>query len=509
MGLLKFLKKTYIQDYDLENLEDLVYDNEHISEDDDLQDITTDKDSNMDISELFEGFDIDGKDNKKPETEKTYAPDKKTQGRQKQSMLDEEKYDHLLNSVQAQNLIKTVENLGGDSKAKQDIEEKNKEPVILPDVTRKPKKLEKVDTEKFKTSDIELYVKSQCDIMEEAAAHAEAAKDEYESVTEEFNDITLIEEAPDDIRKNIEEIASRIDSMSVDRRIIKASEQKLSNASYRRMEAVEDEMPGGLKLLRAQEEYYDSVKRDMRMVEGERLGLRLEAKDLVKKQIRIRSLAKLALFAFALVFVVFLISIGVSEDDSNIGFFIMVSLLAAILVVGMFAVLKITERKVLITEIKLNKATALLNKIKIKYINAANTLDYEYTKFGVKSAYELGNKYQVYLDMKDEQKRMLDMTSALNQAELKLEQNLKKLGLYNVHVWLGRVRALYNPKEMVEIRHELVVRRQKLRNQIEYNENQIDEAKQNIKNVTLSNPEYSQDAIRVIEMYERRHRVAK
>ena len=46
--------------------------------------------------------------------------------------------------------------------------------------------------------------------------------------------------------------------------------------------------------------------------------------------------------------------------------------------------------------------------------------------------------------------------------------------------------------------------------QIEYNEKRIDEAKENIKKITLSNPAHSDGAMRVIEMYEKRHsRVAK
>ena len=78
------------------------------------------------------------------------------------------------------------------------------------------------------------------------------------------------------------------------------------------------------------------------------------------------------------------------------------------------------------------------------------------------------------------------------------------------HIWLGRVRAIINPKEMVEVRHEINTRRYKLRQQIEYNEKRIDEAKENIKKITLSNPAHSDGAMRVIEMYEKRHsRVAK
>ena len=217
-----------------------------------------------------------------------------------------------------------------------------------------------------------------------------------------------------------------------------------------------------------------------------------------------------AIFALAAVFAVFLISMTLVQNDSDTALFIGISLFAAILAVGMFALLKVTERNVIITEIKLNKATALLNKVKIKFINAANTLDYEYTKFGVKSSYELDKKYRLYEEMKKEQIRMLDMTSSLNSAENELENMLKNLGLYNPHIWLGRVRAIINPKEMVEVRHEINTRRYKLRQQIEYNEKRIDEAKENIKKITLSNPAHSDGAMRVIEMYEKRHsRVAK
>ena len=48
---------------------------------------------------------------------------------------------------------------------------------------------------------------------------------------------------------------------------------------------------------------------------------------------------------------------------------------------------------------------------------------------------------------------------------------------------------------MVEVRHNLSIRRQKLRNQIEYNENRIEDAKNNIKNITKKNPEYAKEKI--------------
>lgn len=486
MGILKKKKRNYGYDFYSNSLEKMILD-------DDTPDEEKEKIKSTHAIELYEAFDK-AREEKEKNNKVEGKPDYETRKKQEKSKLDEEKYDHLLNSVQAQTLIQAVEkNYGTDTEKKDDSQES-----------------EIINAKKLGTHDMEVYVKQQCDIMEEAAGHIENVRAEYEAVTEEFNDIQLIDEAPQDIKDKIVSCAEIIDSMMVDRRILKSTEHKLSNSAYRRMETFEDEIPSGIKLMHAQEEFYDAVKQDLRVLEGERMNLRLESKALVKRQLKIRSLAKTAFIAMVIVFVVFIVSMTIVENDADTALFIVVSLLAAILAVGMFAILKVTERSVLVTEIKLNKATGLLNKVKIKYVNAANTLDYEYSKYGVKSAYELENKYKLYEEMKAEQSRMLDMTSSLNSAENNLESILRKLGLNDTHVWFGRVKALINPKEMVEVRHELNTRRYKLRQQIEYNEKRIEEAKSNIKNATLSNPEHSDGAMRVIEMYEKRHsRVAK
>lgn len=485
MGIFKKKKRDYGYGYS-NTLEKMILE-------DDAPDDEKEKIKSTHAIELYEAFDK-VREKKEKNNKVEGKPDYETRKRQEKSKLEEEKYDHLLNSVQAQTLIQAVEkNYGTDISKKDDLQD-----------------AEIINVRKLGTHDMEVYVKQQCDIMEEAAEHIENVKAEYEAVTEEFNDIQLIDEAPQDIKNKIISCAEIIDSMMVDRRILKSTEHKLSNSAYRRMETFEDEIPSGIKLMQAQEEYYDAVKQDLRVLEGERMNLRLESKALVKRQLQIRSLARTAFVAMVVVFIIFIVSMAIVENDADTALFIVISLLAAILAVGMFAILKVTERNVLVTEIKLNKATGLLNKIKIKYVNAANTLDYEYSKYGVKSAYELENKYKLYEEMKAEQSRMLDMTSSLNSAENDLESILRKLGLSDPHIWFGRVKAFINPKEMVEVRHELNTRRYKLRQQIEYNEKRIEEAKSNIKNATLSNPEHSDGAMRVIEMYEKRHsRVAK
>lgn len=560
MGLFNYFKNTLKENYDIDDIDDFVYDDSEELEIDSQEEEEKQADISRLVTEFEKNFEKHGKkaqesqsktESQGEENAKSATAKNKTIERRRRAKEEEAKYDQLLNSVQAKSLIHVVdkmnrqednEKLSGklaqeEKKETEYIEELKKEAekeriqevlnhtqeeehtqeevqeeelfrekaVDIPDVSRKPKKLESVNTDLYDKEGTKEYVRNQCEIMEEATGHIELAMEEYNVVTEHFSDIQLIETAPDNIRRKIVETAERVDNLTVDRRIFKSGEHKLSNNTYHRMEQFEEELPRGVKYLEKQEAYYETVKRDMRILEGERMSLRMEANALTTRQLRIRSLAMTAIAGLAVVFVIFFIALAVMEDTQNTMLYIVVTFLGAVLALGTFALLKYTERQVLVTEIKLNKVTGILNKTKIKYINAANTLDYEYNKYRVKSSYELSKKYEVFLDMKNEQRKLVQMTTRLNEAEEDLVRTLRNLGLYDPRLWLGQVKALVNGREMVEVRHDLNIQRQKLRKQIEYNEGRIEEAKQNIMKAAVNNPECMKEAIDIIEQFESRN----
>lgn len=460
MGLFKILKKVYTEEYeeyeeDLEEIEDIAYDlNVMLPEPDTL------------------------------------------------SEQDEEaRYDAMLDRVLDRERTAAAERTKQSEEASPALSYQS-QAVKLPDVTRRPKKLDDVHIEIYDKEETRNYVKDQCEVMAEASEHIELAMAEYSVVTEHFADIELLENAPEKLRSAVFDAAERVDNLTVDRRIFKSAENKLSANAYHRMETLEEELPKGLAYVQQQETYYETVKRDMQILEGERMALRLEAHGLDRRQRQIKSGATAAAICLAVVFSIFVIAMIAMEDEENLMLFLIVTVLGAALALGMFAMLRMTQREVLVTEVKLNKAISLLNKTKIKYINAANTLDYEYQKYHVKSSYELSRKYQYYLEMKEEQKNILRMTENLNEAEEELLHLLRQLGMADASLWLGQVRALYDPKDMVEVRHELMTQRQKLRAQIEYNEKRIEEAKQNIKRVTVLHSDFLDEALKIIEQYE-------
>ena len=75
----------------------------------------------------------------------------------------------------------------------------------------------------------------------------------------------------------------------------KVPENKLSNKVYRMMESYEEDFPEALVKLRHDEEDYNTVLKNVRMIKGERSMYRIEANDLVKKQLRIKKYSVLML----------------------------------------------------------------------------------------------------------------------------------------------------------------------------------------------------------------------
>ena len=366
---------------------------------------------------------------------------------------------------------------------------------------RESSKLERINLSKFKKKDIEKYINSQCDILSETSKYIDQAKEEYSVVTSYSSDIQLIEAAPENIRKNIAKCAETISGLTVDRKISHTTDRRLSNDVYFRMERIEPEMPGALMQLQNHESYFETVKKDLKILEGERASLRMDARDLIKKQKQIKKVSIMSIFGLLLIFGIFIASSLIIDDENNILFLVVIGL-SALFSIGLFAYLKNTERQVIVTEIKLNKATNLLNKVKIKYINSANTIDYEYAKMGVKSSYQLSNQYEAYLQAKKQKEKLSRLTDELNDAEIRLEQLLRELRLYDPRIWTSQIKALIDVKEMGEVKHGLSIRRQKLRTQIEYNMNRLNEVKQDIKRITIDNPEYTNEVLKMIENYE-------
>ncbi|MGN1083609.1 MAG: hypothetical protein ACI4QX_01280, partial [Lachnospiraceae bacterium] len=74
-------------------------------------------------------------------------------------------------------------------------------------------------------------------------------------------------------------------------------------------------------------------------------------------------------------------------------------------------------------------------------------------------------------------------------------------GVTDPGIWVLQPQALLDEKEMVEVRHSLNVRRQKLREHIDYNMKQKEENEAAILRFVSEHPEYADEMKGLIERY--------
>ncbi|MGN0374786.1 MAG: hypothetical protein ACI4EN_04740, partial [Butyrivibrio sp.] len=73
---------------------------------------------------------------------------------------------------------------------------------------------------------------------------------------------------------------------------------------------------------------------------------------------------------------------------------------------------------------------------------------------------------------------------------------------YDVSIWEKQVEALCNDKVMKEVRRTLNSRRQKLREQMDYNMDRIEDAKNGILNFVKKHPELSSEVMGIVNSYD-------
>ena len=138
-------------------------------------------------------------------------------------------------------------------------------------------------------------------------------------------------------------------------------------------------------------------------------------------------------------------------------------------------------REIKRAEVNMNHAITLLNRTKIKYVNSTNAVDYACEKYHVHNSYELTYLWEQYLEAKREREKFERNSDDLEYFNGKLVRMLQKYELYDAKVWISQPNALVDKREMVEIKHELLSRRQKIRASIEYNMDVVLEQKEEIE----------------------------
>lgn len=317
-----------------------------------------------------------------------------------------------------------------------------------------------------------------CEQILEVNRQIEQMKVEYQAVTSYLTDIQKIDLIPPDERTQLEVAAQNITVYTKEREKYKVKESKLTTKQRDMIEKQEDGIVKDLDMLKKNEEYNGIIKQDLHHLEGEKGALLYEQEEVIEKQ---NVLKRMSITMIILVVSIFalLAALCLAFEKNMIIPYILTILMAAITITYIFIEETKNRRELKLIERKRHKAVALLNKVKIKYVNNMSLLEYSYEKYDVSSFAELEYNWKEYIRIKENEKKYDWNTEKLNESKELLKEELSRYQLTDVEIWTHQAQAILDKREMVEVRHRLNIRRQKLRDNLDYN------AKTYAKNKTL------------------------
>ena len=311
-----------------------------------------------------------------------------------------------------------------------------------------------------------------CDRIVEATREIEEAKVEYGAVTAYLMDMQKIDMIPRKEREDLESAAREIVTLARERdSFFNTEEIKLPVQVRQTMFKYEKVMVSEIKKMYENEAYQKAIKNDLKYLEGEKGYLKYQRQEIIAKQKYLRNIAVTTIVLVVALFVLIYALSKVFRADMRFPFILTITMAA---VSGAYIYFEANKNRMnmVLTEKKINKAIGLLNKVKIKYVNNTNYLEYTYEKYGVNSATELEHIWQRYEQMRQREKQIRSNADKMSANHEKLIAELKKYEIEDPDIWIHQPIAILDKKEMVEIRRRLNVRRQKLRDRIDYN-NQV------------------------------------
>lgn len=347
------------------------------------------------------------------------------------------------------------------------------------------------------------YIKGCLEQIAEASTELENLKHEYNMVTSYLKDMEEIESLPEEEMLLLQSYARRIEELSDKQSGYARRERKLDEAKYRQMERMEDEVQEGCEKLLKAEEYQELIKRDLKRLDGEKQAYQYRKAELQHILEDSRSMAIICTIAVIICILVLLILQYGFSMNTGIGY-VAAAALGAAAITAVFLKYNNASEELSRVENGIGRIIRLQNTVKIRYVNNTHLLDYLYMKYQVSSARELQKDYQDYQQEREERERYYSAEKDLDECQKDLIHELRRFQIQDPMIWIHQTRGLLDKKEMVEIRHSLIIRRQSLRRRMDYNKEVVaGKAQDEIKDLAKKYPRYAREIMDTVDEYEK------
>lgn len=342
----------------------------------------------------------------------------------------------------------------------------------FPDWDFKPTKLKDIDS-------IKAYVVSLCEQMIDISKEMDDVRREYKRLTELLNDVEIMENLQGAQKKQLEDVATNLSSLNKVRTECLNAEQKISDELFKLLQEYEDEMPDTIHRLMDNEKYLDAIRRDLNRLAAEKIEWSVQKHENLEEKEKLQKYSGILTIVFGVLALLGII-VCIAADITMLPV-LFIALISTIVVAVMVIRSQECEKVIRQCDVNQNYVIALENRVKIRYVNTRNAIDYTCRRFNVVTARELTNRFEEYQDICKGREKFKQVNQDLEFYHNKLFRTLREIRLSEARFWMNNANAIIDPKEMVEVKHNLFAQRKRLRGQIEYNLKAISEIREEVE----------------------------
>lgn len=329
---------------------------------------------------------------------------------------------------------------------------------------------------------------------------------EYSQVTSWLSDMEEIEALPPGELRSLEQKARMIQNLEQERERYLGKKNRMSDQEYQTLRKQEQTVAEGIAKLREAEKYSGLIRQDLRKLDVERQAHALRKQELEVTCGNYRGMALIFMAAIVVCLVMLAVLQFGFQMNTLLGYFFAV--MAGAVAVTVVCVKYLDAQKEMgKLQRALGRLVQLQNRVKIRYVNNRNLLDYLYLKYNTDSADKLAAHWAEYQQEKEERNQFAEAEAKIDNLQQQLVAQLGRYHLKNPERWTFQTAAILDKREMVELRHELILRRQALRKQMDYNKDIAENAHREVMEVSSRFPAYRAEILEMVEKYQQETKI--
>lgn len=345
------------------------------------------------------------------------------------------------------------------------------------------------------------YITNCLEQIAEASREADLLAGEYGLVTAYLTDMEEIEALPSEEKEGLEDIARRLMALEKECERYRDKKNRMADSDYQRIRKQENEIQEGITKLRECEKYGELVRQDLKRLDRERHAYEYRRNELEVMMNNFRGMAVIFFTAFVLCIILLLVLQFGFEMDTRVGCLLAAGAVAVAVTLLMVKYMD-SEKEQKRVGGAINRLIQLQNKVKIRYVNNNNLQDYLRIKYGTDSAATLEKLWQQYQQEKEERKEFAEAEAKTDYYRKQLVMKLNNYHISDSQRWTTHPGAFLDKREMVEMRHELILRRQALRKQLDYNTHVAETARNEVMDIANRYPSYAEEILGMVGKYD-------